>query len=145
MIKNVHRSSCKVLVTRYSCQISTKLIFSRQIFEKYSNMKFHENPSSGRQVVPCGQTDRHDEANSRFSQFCASHLKESGLGSSVGIPTGYGAGRSGDRIPVVVRFSAPVQTGPRFHPASCTIGTVSFPGVKSGRGVTLTPHPLLVP
>jgi len=33
-------------------------------------MKFHENPSSERQVVPCGQTDRHDEANSLFSQFC---------------------------------------------------------------------------
>jgi len=25
------------------------------------------------------------------------------------------------------------------------MGTVSFPGVKSGRGVTLTSHPLLVP
>jgi len=25
------------------------------------------------------------------------------------------------------------------------MGTASFPGVKSGRGVTLTPHPLLVP
>ena len=43
------------------------------------------------------------------------------------------------------RFSAPVQTGPGAHPASCTISTGSFPGVKSGRGVTLTPHPLLVP
>ena len=43
------------------------------------------------------------------------------------------------------RFSAPVQTGPGAHPASCTVGTGSFPGVKSGRGVTLTPHPLLVP
>ena len=33
------------------------------------------------------------------------------------------------------------------HPtsASCKMGTGSFPGVKSGRGVTLTPHPLLVP
>jgi hypothetical protein len=30
-------------------------------------------------------------------------------------------------------------------PASCTMGTGSFPGVKSGRDVTLTPHPLLVP
>jgi len=29
--------------------------------------------------------------------------------------------------------------------ASCKIGTGSFPGVKSGRGVTLTPHSLLVP
>jgi len=25
------------------------------------------------------------------------------------------------------------------------MGTGSFPGVKSGLGVTLTPHPLLVP
>jgi hypothetical protein len=55
------------------------------------------------------------------------------------------AGRSGDRIPVRARFSAPLQTGPGAHPASCTMGTGSFPGVKSGRGVTLTPHPLLVP
>ena len=39
----------------------------------------------------------------------------------------------------------PVQTGPGAHPASCTIGTESFLGVKSGRGVTLNPHPLLVP
>ena len=43
------------------------------------------------------------------------------------------------------RFSAPVQTGPGAHRASCTVGTGSFPEVKSGRGVKLTPHPLLVP
>jgi len=30
-----------------SCQISVKLEFSRQVFEKkYSDMEFHENPSS---------------------------------------------------------------------------------------------------
>ena len=28
------------------------------------------------------------------------------------------------------RFSAPVQTGPGAHPASCTMGTGSFPGIK---------------
>ena len=39
------------------------------------------------------------------------------------------------------RFSAPVQTGPGSHPASCTMGTGSFPGAKSGQGVKLTPHP----
>ena len=44
-----------------------------------------------------------------------------------------------------VRFSTPVQTGPGAHPVSCKMGTGSFPGIKSGRGVTLTPHPLLVP
>jgi len=55
------------------------------------------------------------------------------------------AGRSGHRNPVGARFSAPVQTGPGTRPASCTMRAGSFPGVKSGRGVTLTPHPLLVP
>jgi hypothetical protein len=55
------------------------------------------------------------------------------------------AGRSGDRIPVGARFFASVQTGPGAHPASCTMGTGSFPGIKSGRGVALTPHTLLVP
>ena len=34
-----------------------KLEYSQQIFEKYSNIKFHENPSSGSRVVQCGQTD----------------------------------------------------------------------------------------
>ena len=43
------------------------------------------------------------------------------------------------------RFSAPVQTGPGAHPASCKMGTGSFLGIKSGRGVMLTPHHLLVP
>jgi hypothetical protein len=44
--------------------------FSLQILEKSSNIKFRENPFSGSRVVPCGQTDRHDEANSRFLKFC---------------------------------------------------------------------------
>ena len=67
-----------------------------------------------------------------------------GSGSSVGIATELQAGRYGDRVPMGRDFP-PVQTGPGAHPASCTMGTESFPVVKSGRGVTLTPHPLLVP
>jgi len=39
----------------------------------------------------------------------------------------------------------PVQTGPGAHPASCKMGTGSFPGVKCGRSVLLTTHSLLVP
>ena len=41
-------------------------------------------------------------------------------------------GRSGDRIPVGggARFSALAQTGPRAHPASSTMVTGSFQGVK---------------
>jgi hypothetical protein len=41
-----------------------KLGFSRQIYEKSSNIKFHENLSS---AIPL-RTD--DEASSGFSQFC---------------------------------------------------------------------------
>jgi hypothetical protein len=43
--------------TRYSCQISIKLEFCLQIFEKYSNLKFHANASSRSRVVPRGQMD----------------------------------------------------------------------------------------
>jgi hypothetical protein len=66
---------------RHSCHILIKLEFSGQIFEKYSNIKFHETPFSGSRDFPCGQaggrtdgetglkTDRYDEANIGFSQF----------------------------------------------------------------------------
>ena len=60
-----------------------------------------------------------------------------GPGSSVGIATELRAGRSVDRIPVGRAFPS-VHTGPGAHPASCTMGTGSFPGVKYSRGVLLT-------
>jgi len=34
-----------------------KLEFSRQIFEKFSNIKFHENPSNERRIFTWGRTD----------------------------------------------------------------------------------------
>jgi len=47
---------------------------SRHICEKLSNIKFYRNPSGGSRVVPCRRrdrrTDRYDDANSIFSQFC---------------------------------------------------------------------------
>jgi hypothetical protein len=46
-----------------------KLEVAQHMFEKYSNIKFHKNPSSESRGVTCGQTEGHDEANSRFSQF----------------------------------------------------------------------------
>jgi hypothetical protein len=54
-IKNVKRPSCKVPIILVG--FFMKLEFSRQIFEKVSNIKFHQNSSSGSRVVPCGQTD----------------------------------------------------------------------------------------
>jgi len=50
------------------------------------------------------------------------------------------AGKSGDRVPVRARISAPFETGSEAHPASYTTGTGSFLGVKRpGGGVG---HPL---
>ena len=49
MIKNVYGSLCKVPVILVRFQWN--LNFSGQIFEKYSNSKFHENLSSGSGVV----------------------------------------------------------------------------------------------
>jgi hypothetical protein len=55
--------------TLYSFPILMKLEFSEQFFEKYTNIKCHENLSSGSRLVPCGQTDGYDEANSLFRNF----------------------------------------------------------------------------
>jgi len=64
----------------YSCLIFIKIEFSQQIFEKFSNIKFHENPSRRNQVVPCRQQDRrtdgHNKASSHFSQFRKQIMKE---------------------------------------------------------------------
>jgi hypothetical protein len=70
MIKNLYWYPYKAT---FCCLILIKLEISRQTFEKYSDIKFHENPSIGSRVVPCGRsdrgTDRHGEANRPFSQF----------------------------------------------------------------------------
>jgi hypothetical protein len=76
-------------------------------------------------------------------------------GSSVGIATDYGLDGPGfekkigldgpgieKKIPVGARFIAHVQTGSGAHPASCTMGTGSFRGVKRpGRGSDHSPPP----
>ena len=75
--------------------------------------------------------------------FCDGH-RAPGPGSVVGIATGYGLDGPVIESRWGAIFSAPVHTGPGAHPAFCTIGTGSFPGVKSGRGVKLTLNTLLV-
>jgi hypothetical protein len=46
---------------RHSFQIFTKFEFSRQIFEKYSDIKFYKNPPVGAELFYAdGRTDRHD-------------------------------------------------------------------------------------
>ena len=56
MIKNVYWSPCKVafILVRFLMKIE----FSQKIYEKYSNIKFHENPSSGSELFHAdGRTD----------------------------------------------------------------------------------------
>jgi hypothetical protein len=43
--------------SRCSCQILITLELFQQIFEKFSNVKFHEGASIGSRVDPCGLTD----------------------------------------------------------------------------------------
>jgi hypothetical protein len=68
------------------------------------------------------------------------YIVSCGPGSSVDIATDYGLDSLGIKSRWVQDFP-PVQTGPGAHPASCTMGTRSFPRVKCGWGVLLTTHP----
>jgi hypothetical protein len=62
----------------YSCEILIKIEFSRQIFEKYSDVKLRQCHPVGREFFPTDrrtdrqtdrQTDTRDETNSRFPKF----------------------------------------------------------------------------
>ena len=58
------------------------MLFSRQIFEKYSNTKFHENQSSGSRVIPCGRIDGHIWWNSKpLFEISRKHLKGAKAGN----------------------------------------------------------------
>ena len=65
----------------------------------------------------------------RWHEFMTVHYIN-GLGSVVGIATAYGLDGPGIESQWGARFSAPIQTGPEVHPASCTMGSGSFPGRK---------------
>ena len=80
------------------------------------------------------------EVTSHLRQYCIAVGSFRGPGYLGRNKDSLRAGRSGDRIPVGARYSAPVQTDPETHPASYAMGTGSFPGVeRSGRGVN-QPH-----
>jgi len=67
IVINVYRSACKVpvIIVRVYWNLNFLNIFSKK--KKYSNIKFHENPSS---FFPYGRTDgdrQTGDTNSRFS------------------------------------------------------------------------------
>jgi len=52
----LRRSSCKLPV--FLVIFESEFEVSRYSFSLSSNIKFHENPSNGSRVLPCGRTDR---------------------------------------------------------------------------------------
>ena len=67
-------------------------------------------------------------------------MRDMWAGSSVGITTDYGPDSPGSN-PGGDEIFPPVQTGPGTNPASCTMGTGSFPGgkVRPGRAADHSP------
>jgi len=65
-----------------------------------------------------------------------------GRDSSVSIAIRYGMDGAGIESRGGARFSAPVQTGSEAHPASYTMGTGSFPGVKRPERGVYHPPPI---
>jgi hypothetical protein len=68
--------------SRYSYWILLKSELLGRILENYPNIKFNENPSSGRRVVSCGRTDGHRDVTKLIVPFYSfanapkiSHLK----------------------------------------------------------------------
>jgi hypothetical protein len=57
-----------------------------------------------------------------------------------GIATGYGLDGPGIESRWGEIFRTPPNR-PGEHPVSCTMGNETFPGIKRGRGETMTPHP----
>ena len=80
-----------------------------------------------------------------YTNFNGPLLLFVGPDSSVGIATGYGLDGPGIESRWGRDFPHLSRPALGARPASCTLGTGSFPGVKSGRGVKLAPNSLLVP
>jgi hypothetical protein len=136
-------------------RMDTTLLFSTLLrchfkeVEHFPNANLHISFQGLSEVVAPALLPHHKFACPPCFYFTRELIKTTSLkcgpGSVVGIVTRYGLDGPGIESRWRARFSAPVQTGSGAHPAFCTMGNRSFPGVKSGRGVTLTPHPLLVP
>jgi hypothetical protein len=106
-------------------------------------------------AILCNPIDRHRRFGGTHSHLIQAHNEAGGYHemlmafyqtdgrvSSVGIATRYGLDGPGIESRWGARFSAPVQTGPGAYPASCIIGTESFPGARRpGRGVDHSLHP----
>jgi len=114
-------------------------------YQKYFCCKEHFYMSESMYLMLANKVYLCFEGKTVYLLYVCVWVGGGGGGSVVYVATGYGLDGPGIESRWGARLSAPVQTDPGAHPASFTMGTRSFPGVKSGRGMTLSPHPLLVP
>jgi hypothetical protein len=70
MVENLYLHPCKVSFF-YLSNFNDSWIFSTE-FEKYWDIKFDENPSSGSRVVPWGHTDGRTDMAMLIVTFCNS-------------------------------------------------------------------------
>jgi hypothetical protein len=77
--------------------------------------------------------------NNTARQMCVPHITANAVKS---YSDSLQAGQSGNGIPVGTGSSAPVQTGPGFHPTSYRMATGSFPGLKGPERDVDTHHHL---
>ena len=107
--------------------------FLRQIFEKYPNMKFNENPVSGSRVVPCGltigrvdwQKHRHDEPNNRFSQQCErAEIGNQRFPNQVTFGTAF-CGSISPTIPQLLRPQSWIRL-PNMYPISSLVRSINY-------------------
>jgi hypothetical protein len=73
------------------------------------------------------------------------NIHRGGQDSSVSIATRHGLDGLVFEPRWGARFSGPIQTGPKPHPASCRMGTGSLCRGTSSHCMALTPPPLLAP
>jgi len=145
IITHVCRSGVAFSTTSY-CYINSSYTFESQNFTSDYTYTSHYRTTISENLLQYPTRPTRIESSSDIQLtheivlLISQSIYTNGPGSSVGIATDYGVDESrwGWDFP-------PVQTGPGAHPASWTMGTRSFPGVKCGRGVLLTTHPLLAP
>jgi hypothetical protein len=110
---NVHGSVHRKNITIY---IQNKMLLLKSLFYRKTTLR-----------VSGGASTHHQERIQLYLQHLA-------FVTPLLLPAAIAAGSSNGMV-------THVKTGPGVHPASCTMGTGSFPGVKSGRSVMLTSHP----
>jgi hypothetical protein len=110
--------------------------------DSFSSVKIHQLMLYREIIAVCSQFQTKNTNTLCGQNVKFVNVKPGGVSrdNSVSIATGYRLDCLGFESQRGVSFSSPFQTGPGAHPASYTVGTVSFPGVKwPGRGVDHPP------